>query len=248
MSTYSDSIYGATASPYTSEPSWGFYTKKSGKLYVHVLTWPTTGTLQIPGLTNTINRIYMLNNTGTSLSYSISGGNITISIPTSAPNSVASVIVVEVSGTPTPGSTTPTGYNKIVSRSSGKVLDVPGASTADGAIIEQWTDNGGQNQQWSLVSVGSGYYKIVSRSSGKVLDVPGASTANGAHIQQWTDNGAANQQWSLVSVGSGYYKIVSRSSGLVLDVTGASTADGAVIEQWPDNGGTNQQWSLVATS
>jgi hypothetical protein len=45
------------------------------------------------------------------------------------------------------------GYYKIVSRSSGKVLDVPGASTANGAIIEQWTDNGGQNQQWSLVQV-----------------------------------------------------------------------------------------------
>ncbi len=247
MSTYSDSIYGATASPYASEPSWGFYTKKSGKLYVHVLTWPTTGTLQIPALTNTINRIYLLNNTGTSLTYAISGGNITISIPTSAPNNVDSVIVVEVSGTPTAGSTS-TGYNKIVNRNSGKVLDVTGASTADGATIEQWTDNGGQNQQWSLVSVGSGYYKIVSRGSGKVLDVPGASTVNGATIEQWTDNGAMNQQWSLVSVGSGYYKIVSRSSGLVLDVTGASTANGAIIEQWPDNGGTNQQWSLVATS
>jgi alpha-L-fucosidase len=93
----------------------------------------------------------MLNNTGTSLSYSISGGNITISIPTSAPNSVASVIVVEVSGTPTHGSTS-TGYNKIVSRSSGKVLDVAAASTANGATIEQQTDNGGTNQQWSLVA------------------------------------------------------------------------------------------------
>ena len=199
MSTYSDSIYGATASPYVSEPSWGFYTKKSGKLYVHVLTWPTTGTLQIPGLANTINRIYLLNNTATSLNSSISGGNITISIPTSAPNSVDSVIVVEVSGTPTAGSTL-TGYCKIVSRNSGLVLDVPGASTANGALIEQWTDNGAVNQQWSLVSVSSGYYKIVSRNSGLVLDVTGASTANGALIEQWPDNGGTNQQWSLVQV------------------------------------------------
>jgi Ricin-type beta-trefoil lectin domain-like len=42
---------------------------------------------------------------------------------------------------------------KIVSRSSGKVLDVPGFSTADKTKIEQFTDNGGINQQWQLIVV-----------------------------------------------------------------------------------------------
>ncbi|WP_374207151.1 RICIN domain-containing protein [Streptomyces sp. APSN-46.1] len=35
-------------------------------------------------------------------------------------------------------------------RHSGKVLDVTGASTADGAAIAQWADGNGANQQFRL--------------------------------------------------------------------------------------------------
>jgi beta-glucanase (GH16 family) len=130
----------------------------------------------------------------------------------------------------------------IKNRKSGKMLDITGGSTADGAVVIQWSSNGGTNQQWQFISVGSGYYKIKNVKSGKIMDIEGASTVNGAKNIQWTDNGGTNQQWSLVSAGSGYYKIKNRKSGKILDITGASTADGAVDIQWSDNGGTNQQW------
>ncbi len=139
-------------------------------------------------------------------------------------------------------------YYKLVNRNSGKVLDVTGASTANGANIIQWTDSGTANEQWSIVSVGNGYSKLISRSSGKALDVTGASTANGAQVIQWADSGTTNQQWNIVSVGNGYSKLVSRNSGKVLDVTGASTANGANVIQWTDSGTANQQWSLVQVS
>jgi len=90
---------------------------------------------------------------------------------------------------------------KIVSRSSGKVLDVPGFATHDGAQIQQFTDNGGKNQHWGLIPIGGGFFKIVSRSSGKVLDVPGSATNDGEKIQQFTDNGGTNQQWRLMKAG-----------------------------------------------
>jgi glucosylceramidase len=38
---------------------------------------------------------------------------------------------------------------------SGKVLDVANSSPADGANVQQWTYNGGYNQQWQLVPVTS---------------------------------------------------------------------------------------------
>jgi hypothetical protein len=38
----------------------------------------------------------------------------------------------------------------IVNSSSGKVLDDPGFSTSNGAIIQQYQWNGGANQQWKL--------------------------------------------------------------------------------------------------
>ena len=40
------------------------------------------------------------------------------------------------------------GYYKLLSANSGLLLDVGGASTADGAIIDQWIDKIGSNQQW----------------------------------------------------------------------------------------------------
>jgi uncharacterized protein len=163
--------------------------------------------------------------------------------------------------TPTPGGPTATAtrtptpvagsfpvagtFYRLINRTSGKVADVSGGSTADGGDIVQWTSNGGTNQQWSFVSVGGGYYKIVNRKSGKVVDVNGASTADGGDVVQWTDNGGTNQQWSLVSMGSGYYKIVNRNSGKLFDVLNASTADGADIHQWADVGVLAQQWQIV---
>ncbi len=136
-------------------------------------------------------------------------------------------------------------YYKLISRNSGKALDVVGASTANGANVDQWPDSGTANQQWSIVSVGGGYSKLISRNSGQALDVSGASTANGALVDQWPDSGTANQQWSIVSVGGGYSKLISRNSGKALDVVGASTANGALVDQWPDSGTANQQWSIV---
>jgi hypothetical protein len=45
------------------------------------------------------------------------------------------------------------GYYKIVARHSGKVLDVAGASLAEGAIVHQWTYASDHNQQWKIEPV-----------------------------------------------------------------------------------------------
>ncbi len=137
------------------------------------------------------------------------------------------------------------GYYKLVNRNSGKDLEVANLSIADGGTVDQSTDNGGTNQQWTLTPVSGGYYRLFNRNSGKDLEVKAYSTADGGTVDQWTDNSGTNQQWSLVSVGNGYYKIVNHNSGKVLDVAAFTTADGGTVEQWTDNGGTNQQWSLV---
>jgi hypothetical protein len=126
---------------------------------------------------------------------------------------------------------------------SGKVLDVSGISTADGAPVIQWEWWGGDNQRWRLEAVGEGYVRAVAKHSGKVLDVSGISTADGAPVIQWTWWGGDNQRWSVQPVGDDYYRLVAKHSGKVLDVTGASTANGAQVIQWPWNGGGNQRWA-----
>jgi endo-1,4-beta-xylanase len=43
-----------------------------------------------------------------------------------------------------------TGSGQVVGTGSGKCLDVPGQSTADGTQIILWTCSGTSNQQWTL--------------------------------------------------------------------------------------------------
>lgn len=92
------------------------------------------------------------------------------------------------------------GYKKIVSASSGYVLDVQDNSTENGGAIIQWYSNGGYNQQWQFIDAGDDYYKVKNRSSGKILDVNKWSTDDGGLIQQWEDSEGSNQYWRFVPV------------------------------------------------
>ncbi|RKT75049.1 ricin-type beta-trefoil lectin protein [Saccharothrix variisporea] len=138
-----------------------------------------------------------------------------------------------------------TAWYVLVNRNSGKAMDVSGASTADGAAVQQYSRHDGANQQWQFVDSGGGYYRLKSKNSGKVLDVDSKSTADGAKIQQWTDNNGANQQFRLADSDSGYVRLVNRNSGKAVEVQGAATNDGAPVVQYSDWGGSNQQWQLV---
>ncbi|MCA9237722.1 MAG: RICIN domain-containing protein [Planctomycetales bacterium] len=91
------------------------------------------------------------------------------------------------------------GWWRLTNLASGKVLDVPGNSTANSAQLQQYRDNGGDNQRWSITPNGDGYYVITSKQSGKNLDVEGASTADGAAIHQYQPTAGDNQLWSIVS-------------------------------------------------
>ncbi|GGB03603.1 RICIN domain-containing protein [Puia dinghuensis] len=143
------------------------------------------------------------------------------------------------------GSFTSGAYYKILDRNSGDALEIYNQSTTAGAIADQWSYWGGNNQQWSFSSLGSGYFNLINRNSSMYLDVNGASTANGASIIQWTSNGGSNQKWQVIDIGFGYFKVVNQNSGQDMDVNGASTANGASVIQWPNNGGRNQQWQIV---
>jgi endoglucanase len=139
----------------------------------------------------------------------------------------------------------PTAYYRFLNLNSGLAMDVNGGSTANGANIIQWPQNGGNNQQWIVTDNGGGYYKIINRNSGLALDVNAGSTANGAGIIQWPWNGGNNQQWQITAVTTGIFKAINRNSSLALDVNGASKVNGAGIIQWPWSGANNQQWTIV---
>ena len=90
----------------------------------------------------------------------------------------------------------------VICANSGMVLDVSGASTADGAPVHQWDYYGGANQRWFLDSISSvndvKTFQLVSLNSGKALTVIDESDKDGAPLVQSTYQGTPSQQWLLV--------------------------------------------------
>ncbi|MFD0573965.1 RICIN domain-containing protein [Kitasatospora gansuensis] len=85
--------------------------------------------------------------------------------------------------------------------SSGLCLDVPGRSTATGVQLQQWTCNGGTNQQWALDLTGSltgSKYALVNIASGLTIGT-GGSTTQGVAVAQESSTGAraTSQNWTL---------------------------------------------------
>jgi len=139
----------------------------------------------------------------------------------------------------------------IVNRNSGKVLQVPNSSMANGVQLTQNSYTNGLNQQWDVNPLPNtfggdySYVTVQAAHSGVTIDLNAFSYVNGGAIQQW--NGGTNvvEQWYLQYTTNGYFKIRSRWSGKVMAVNGASIANGAVVLQWDDTGTLDQQWRLL---
>ncbi|SFD99656.1 Lysophospholipase L1 [Chitinophaga sp. CF118] len=134
------------------------------------------------------------------------------------------------------------GTYKITNRNSGLVLDAAGQGTVNGTAIQQWSYNGGSNQQWTVKSIGNNQYQIIGLQSGRSLDVTGQSVADGAPIQLYDYQGGNNQKWLITPATGGYYTITAVQSGKVMEVSAQSTALGAAVNQYTSNGGNHQQW------
>nr|WP_221469711.1 PHB depolymerase family esterase [Allocatelliglobosispora scoriae] len=122
----------------------------------------------------------------------------------------------------------------LVGGASGRCIDNPNSSTANGTQMQLWDCHGGSNQRWTHTA---GKQLTVS---GKCLDASGRSTTNGTAVVIWDCNGQNNQQWNLNTNGT----ITGVQSGLCVDVSGAATANGTKIQLWSCHGGTNQQWTI----
>lgn len=99
MAKNSESIYGTAASPFKKLP-WGCCTAKPGKLYLHVFDWPQRE-LNVPGLNNTIKNTYILADPKKiPLKTSRIEDTIYIKVPSRAPDTSDTVIVMEIEGEP----------------------------------------------------------------------------------------------------------------------------------------------------
>jgi alpha-L-fucosidase len=101
MKVNGEAVYGTKASPWGLF-DWGRCTKKETKngttLYFSVFKWPADGKLVIPGIPNKVTSAALLAK-GVKVNASTSkDGVLTLTLPSSAPDAIASVIKVEVKG------------------------------------------------------------------------------------------------------------------------------------------------------
>ena len=144
----------------------------------------------------------------------------------------------------------PTGWVNVVSKNSGKCLDIQGgpmASVQQTTPAQQWACVPGQqtNQHFQFAPV-TGGYKIIARNSGLALQLSsGANSVNGTPTEIWPFEGQSYQTWKLVPQSNGTYAITANSSNSCLDVRAVSPLNGAVVQQWSCGvNQANQQWSL----
>src|SRR5690606_25353115 len=111
------------------------------------------------------------------------------------------------------------GHVRLVAKHSGRVFDVDGCSTANGANIHLWDWWGGDCQQFQIEWVSipiidlSGAYRVNSVHSGKVFDIAPDHVSNGANLQQYDWLNGSNQKFNFDHQGNGYYKIWAHSAG-----------------------------------
>uniref|UniRef100_UPI003FED47DE RICIN domain-containing protein n=1 Tax=Candidatus Fimivicinus sp. TaxID=3056640 RepID=UPI003FED47DE len=89
------------------------------------------------------------------------------------------------------------GVYQLLSKATGKALDIILAGENDGAQLHQWENISAPTQSWKLEQAQDGCYKLKSAVSGKCLDIVDISLLDDARLQIWEDLDGDNQKWVL---------------------------------------------------
>ncbi|GAB3818917.1 RICIN domain-containing protein [Kribbella italica] len=161
---------------------------------------------------------------------------------------VAAVVATALSVVTSPAAIaaiSPTGWNTVAAKHSGKCVDARAAGTANGTAVQQYACNSSTAQQWQFQPTSDGYVRINARNApAQVLDVSNVSAADGALIHLWAFGNGNNQQFRPVEEADGAYHLVNRNSGKCLDVPSAATADSVQLQQYTCNGSAAQSFRI----
>jgi len=157
MSVNSESIYGTTASPF-AKLMWGRCTTKKNKagttLYLHVFDWPADGKLAVPGLKNTVSSARLLA-TGEKLTFERKGEDVLVNLPATAPDANASVIKMEIQGTPDVVQMVPLKGTITASSTWSQQPGFEAAKASDDNSGTRWSAAQGTRSGWLEIDLGT---------------------------------------------------------------------------------------------
>ncbi len=141
MTINSEAIHGTTASPFKSLSFDGRCTQKPGKLYLHVFAWPETHRIVVP-VTNRIKKAWLLADPAAALTLKTSDRGVVIGLPEKAPDAIASVVVIEIEGTPAI-------VAPVMPVSQGKPVTVSGEWTGRESLKKENINDGNTDTIWA---------------------------------------------------------------------------------------------------
>ncbi|WP_051765987.1 RICIN domain-containing protein [Streptomyces sp. NRRL F-5135] len=133
-------------------------------------------------------------------------------------------------------------YHTYHNLATGKCLDIRGASQNEGAVVQQFTCNSKDHQEFTQLAAAGGTFTLVARVGKKCVDVQDASTADGAGVRMHTCSGAASQRWTATPVATGAYQIQNVHSGKCLQDAGMPSGSRREVRQATCDGAPAQVW------
>ena len=146
------------------------------------------------------------------------------------------------------GAVAPGDYWVQSSLSGGYMLDVSGASRANGANVQIYAANKTGAQRWRIAAAAGGTYTIQCVGTGKYLDARAGRAYNGNNVWQYAGNGTAAQRWYIEANGSGWVIRSAVNRNFVVDAAGARAASGTNVWLYRANGTAAQRWWLLPAS
>lgn len=178
MKVNSEAIYETKASPFTVEFGWGNITSKPGKLYLGIYQWPT-GDFYLEGLKNKVKKVYLLSDRSKKVipfkqTYvkGLDHHRLQISLPSKAPDSVVSVVVLEIEGAPQ--------VERIITQQDNGIIYLPGvsatASKNSEAAILNFNSSGGGGANWTDPAISLKWNFKVEKPGTYRIDIVSAET------------------------------------------------------------------------
>ena len=149
MQKNGQSIYGSAASPLPLQ-SWGVSTVKGNMLYLHVFNWPADNKLYVGGLKSGIGKVYLLDGKKPLTANRVNENDMVILLPAKMPDTMATVIAIELKGSLKTDSVqvlTPNMSNHRLLAFDAQ-LHGKGLSYGDGKAGKYYVQNWKSNDQW----------------------------------------------------------------------------------------------------
>lgn len=139
-----EAIYGTSASPFFTDPSWGRVTCKGETLYLMIKQWPA-GELKLCGLRNKVRSARILGAPGAKVGLRQQGDTVSLALPTKAPEAIVTVVALTVEGLP-----------------EAEQLVIQDGTSALQMLVggEGWKDSG-HNASWNVRVKTPGDYEVV---------------------------------------------------------------------------------------